>query len=274
MKKIILFIGVLLFVFTMHAFREADKKLEDVMTQLGIKSDVAKEDIYISFFNSVFQYPTKNTSIKGLTYPKSAEVAKDVLAYCKNYLSSPEFRKIYQNRLDALRPVFDEDKNNPEKYMKKRAEEIRKSIKETEESLKHPFDDKLKKVLEQSLVTYRAQLKSYTDPSDPTYASNLKYLQASYDRETNTYKDRLDKFNKEYPPNPNDMIKIRLQKFLDLSATVDYNAELKVGNGGWKVFVNPDYEHQTNEWKACYRAGKETVDAIRAEVTKYLKELK
>jgi len=273
MKKIILFVGVLLFVFTMHAFREADRKFEDIMSQLGIKPEDAKQDIYISFFNSAFQYP-KNKIIKGLTFPRSAEVAKDVLAYCKSYLLSPEFRKLYQQRLDALRPVFDEDKNDPEKYMKKRAEEIRKSIKETEESLKHPFDDKLKKVLEQSVVTYKAQLKSYTDPSDPTYASNLKYLQASYDREMNTYKERLDKFNKEYPANPNDMIKIRLQKFLDLSASVDYNAELKTGNGGWKVFVNPDYEHQSNEWKACYRAGKETVDAIRAEVTKYLKELK
>ena len=272
MKKIILFIGVLLFVFTMHAFRAADRKFADILSQLGVNHDEGKSAIFFSFFNSSFQYPT-NKTIKSLTFPKRAEVAKELAAYTKKYLLSPEFRKYYQERLKAIKPESPEDRYNPERRMKEIADETRKEIKEYEQSIKEANDPKIKEILEKNLPAYKARLKSYTDPSDPSYASNKEPLKKSYEYEMKKYKDQSDQLNKDYPTDPNVMIKDRLQKFLKISATVDFDAELKEGYGGKKLFVKPEYERQSTEWKACYRAGKETIAVVRAEAEKFLKEL-
>jgi hypothetical protein len=74
---------------------------------------------------------------------------------------------------------------------------------------------------------------------------------------------------KRYPSDPSVLIKQRLTEFLEVSATVDFDAGLKNG-----MFVNPDYEKKSPQWKMCYRAGKEVVDAARSEAKTWLDELK
>jgi hypothetical protein len=64
------------------------------------------------------------------------------------------------------------------------------------------------------------------------------------------------------------MVKQRLQEFLDISKTVDFDAELQ-----GSMFKNPAYERKSAQWKMCYRAGKEVVEAAREEADKWLKEL-
>ena len=64
-----------------------------------------------------------------------------------------------------------------------------------------------------------------------------------------------------------------LQEILDVTADVDYNAELKQGPK-YKVFVNPVYEKKSKDWKLAYRAGKQAVDAVRAAAQKWLGEIK
>lgn len=73
---------------------------------------------------------------------------------------------------------------------------------------------------------------------------------------------------KKYPAEASDLIKKRLQDFLEISSTVDFDAELEDGK-----FVNPDYEKKSPEWKMCYRAGKDVVLAAREEAQKWLDEM-
>jgi len=74
---------------------------------------------------------------------------------------------------------------------------------------------------------------------------------------------------KKYPQDPTDMIRKRLNDFLAISATVDFDAELT----GARTFVKPEYEKKSGEWKMCYRAGKSVVEAARVEARKWLDEL-
>lgn len=74
---------------------------------------------------------------------------------------------------------------------------------------------------------------------------------------------------KRYPTDPAQLVKQRLTDFLAISATVDFDAKLTTGNG----FVNPKYEAKSPEWKMCYRAGREVVQAARVEAQKWLEEL-
>ena len=83
--------------------------------------------------------------------------------------------------------------------------------------------------------------------------------------------NRLDKGDneKKYPSDPKDMIKKRLEDFLTLSATVDFDATLNSG----RMFSNPEYEKKDPAWKMCYRAGKDVVEAAREEAQKWLDDL-
>jgi hypothetical protein len=87
----------------------------------------------------------------------------------------------------------------------------------------------------------------------------------------NKINNKVDKAEneKKYPSDPNELIKKRLTDFLAISATVDFDAEVSSGR-----FVNSEYEKKTPEWKMCYRAGKEVVEAARVEAQKWLNEVK
>ena len=76
------------------------------------------------------------------------------------------------------------------------------------------------------------------------------------------------KNEKLYPSDPSEMVKQRLQDFLVVSKTVDFDAEVQN-----KKFVRPDYERKSAQWKMCYRAGKEVVEAAQTEAIKWLQEL-
>jgi hypothetical protein len=90
---------------------------------------------------------------------------------------------------------------------------------------------------------------------------------------TTEYRESLKRWEQDYPENPAPIIRRRLQAFLDLSATVDFNAQLEKRNGAM-VFVNPAYERKDANWKLCYRAGRETVEGARAAVQAWLTELR
>ena len=87
--------------------------------------------------------------------------------------------------------------------------------------------------------------------------------------EQREYEARLQKFNTDYPADANLLVAHRLQEFLDLSATVNFDAKVSDGR-----FVDQKYENETGDWKFCYRAGKPAVDAARAFAQSWLKELK
>jgi hypothetical protein len=76
-----------------------------------------------------------------------------------------------------------------------------------------------------------------------------------------------DKHEKIYPSDPSELIKKRLEYFLSISSTVDFDAELANGR-----FTNREYEAKSSHWKMCYRAGKEVVAAARTEAKKWLKD--
>jgi len=91
----------------------------------------------------------------------------------------------------------------------------------------------------------------------------MKMLDKAIDKQLNKGED-----DKKLPADPNELIKKRLEKFMEISATVDFEATL---NG--TQFANPDYEKKSDQWKMCYRAGKAVITAAREEVAAWLKEL-
>jgi hypothetical protein len=87
----------------------------------------------------------------------------------------------------------------------------------------------------------------------------------------NKIDNKVDKAEneKKYPSDPNELVKKRLADFLAIAATVDFDAKLTDA----RTFENPAYQKKSSEWKMCFRAGKEVVEAAREEAQKWLDEL-
>ncbi len=91
----------------------------------------------------------------------------------------------------------------------------------------------------------------------------MKMVNNAIDRQLNKSDDE-----NRMPSDPDVTVKKRLQEFLDISATVDFDAKLSGGS-----FVNPEYESKSQQWKLCYRAGREVIKAAREEAQAWMKEL-
>lgn len=87
-------------------------------------------------------------------------------------------------------------------------------------------------------------------------------------QEDQDYKERVAQWEEEYPADPKELVKQRLQDFLRETSNVDYAAKL---NG--RRFANAAYESKSSEWKLAYRAGKEPTEKARAFAEAWLKEL-
>jgi len=86
------------------------------------------------------------------------------------------------------------------------------------------------------------------------------------------YKSKMLDWEKNYPADYKQLVKLRLQKFVETARTVDYNAELQLVNGK-KKFVKPAYESKGTAWKQMFRAGKEVMVPSLAFAEQWLKEL-
>jgi hypothetical protein len=86
----------------------------------------------------------------------------------------------------------------------------------------------------------------------------------------NAVDNKLDKKQNEknYPEDGMELVKKRLTDFLEISSTVDFNAELEGGR-----FVRPEYEKKNGTWKMIFRTGKDVIDAAREEAQAWLNEL-
>lgn len=87
------------------------------------------------------------------------------------------------------------------------------------------------------------------------------------------YRKDLKRWETEYPASLNMLVKKRLNDFLELTSSIDYNAKLE-RRGSKMVFADPALEEKDEFWKACFRSGKPTVDAARAYARQWLSELK
>lgn len=85
------------------------------------------------------------------------------------------------------------------------------------------------------------------------------------------YRTRLAQYKAN--ADPNRAIKKRLNEFITLAESVDFEA--KVEKQGYQLeFVRADYRNQSDEWKQLYRIGREPVLAARDMARAWLSELK
>lgn len=178
-----------------------------------------------------------------------AGAAKELCVYVKQYCNSQDFMDDYNKKREACKPTSEPYKPD---------EETIKGMRKEYDSQKADYEKQKKagKISKEIQAAYESNLKSQGDM--------LAQWEDPHPNQT--------KWEKQFPADPANMIKTRLQEYLTLVATVDFNAQLGDPDKYKKrKFLNPEYEKKPLKWKACYRAGKEVNDVVTAFVKEWLK---
>ncbi|HLG38401.1 MAG TPA: hypothetical protein VI461_01995, partial [Chitinophagaceae bacterium] len=267
----VLFMALVAAITLMLSSFRAQKMTDDVWKMLGVTKQDGSEKIKNSFmYGYLYYYGVKN--VKNLATNDRAAIAKDLLTYTKDYISSAAFKKQYDDMRSSSKPVEPVLKplRTIEQIQKEEIAKTEKSINDAEKNMKDM--PQYAKSIEPVLDVLKKNLKEYQNPKHQLFSAIAQGEKYQQENEVNNYQQRMKQWESSYPVSVNDFIATKLQKMLDATKDIDYNAEL-VEKWGKKRFVNPAYESKNQEWKQGFRAGKEVTDMSRSFARKWLNEL-
>ncbi|MEB8344513.1 hypothetical protein OO010_00510 [Flavobacteriaceae bacterium KMM 6898] len=256
--KIKLPLLIVLMLLSISAYKIGDT----IIARLNMQAEYAQDMIALNFigrtdtkpmFDGVgktFILPHVNRGVLQtiITGDKLA-AAKDLCDYTKKYINSEEFITKYVKLKEGAMPLKDE----------------------------HEDGGRSLSNLKEENAVFDLNIKNY--PNDASYvaeqkkmkAANLKRIDNLLIASKNSFPDK-ELWEKTYPENPEVFVKKRLEEYLALVATVDFDAKLtEADKYNIQKFVNPVYEKKNEKWKACYRAGKEVNGVFSAFAKEWLK---
>jgi len=242
-----------------------------IWNQLGISEKTGTENIRKSFIEG-YMYTYGSAAARKIAVGDRVGVANDVMSYAKTYVTTPAFQQAYQEAREQQKPVPPPPAKSKEQVQAEQIASMEKVIAETEKSMK-AMSAEMQESMKDALKSFHEQLEDYKKPDNEI----LKYMadgeKFTYDAAMKTYEANMATWEKSYPENYKLMVKDRLEKFLTITADVDYNATVHE-QYGLKKFDNTAYERKPDEWKMAYRAGKPVVDSAREFANAWLRELK
>ena len=239
----------------------------DILAQLGLKEEDAQDYVMQGIGLRGVQIPASARKALRAAKPEArAKIAAGALTWLKAYTESSDFKGRYAELRETHKPLAP---GSGAEQLQQMQDDQRKQLEEMKQSVaKMPPD--IRKEMEKMVQQMEAQLN---DPKQQAMARQIYEEQG--EKERDQHQMRVAEWEESYPADPRAAIAKRLRGFLEVSAGVDYNAELvEPGRrGGPTKFADPGLEGKSEHWKLCYRAGKPAVDAVRQFVTKWLDEL-
>lgn len=259
MKKTKKFLAIALLAASILAWKVAD----DIITRLGMEQKFIQGNIVSNLVGRFSSGPMESYDdadgqqatfrLPYIPAPKlltiitgdKAGAAKELCEYVKKYINSEEFINEYAAQRESAIPLL--DKGAGIATLKGNKIVFEKNINNYKTDTKYVAEQQ--KLLEENQVRLNALLEAAKKPFPGKALWEAKY-----------------------PADPSVLVKKRLQEYLQLVATVDFNAALTAPDKyKIKKFVNPALEKKSNKWKAIYRAGKEVNDVVTAFVKEWLK---
>jgi hypothetical protein len=272
MKRISIVVFSIAIVICVCAFTFLQTQIRS-LERVGIPDDMVRDCISRSFWWNRLEYPWL-TKLRLIATGDRAGVVREIATYAKAYTQSAEFKKKYAEMRESNKPTPPEPPKSMAQRRREDKESMQKSIRDSEASMKQ-MPAEYRATMKQSIDMMKQQLKDIDKPDNPAYSAQVEEIyKQTYDAGVEEYKTRLAEWEVKYPTSPTPMIRNWLTDFLEASKDVDFRAELKDGQYGKKVFVNPEYEAKSSNWKMCYRAGRDVVDAGRASAQQWLNELR
>ncbi|MFH1118624.1 MAG: hypothetical protein V1775_02290 [Bacteroidota bacterium] len=238
--------------------------------QFGISKTSANGKIINSFLGGYLDaYGLKGA--KDIALDKRSSVTTTLLEYAKTYVSGDEFKQAYS----AMREQHKPEKQvlqTPESMQEEMIANLTKSIAETEAAY-NKADETMKPVFESVLASSRQMLKDYQNPENPMIASYRQNFDYMVQINEEGVQKQIDDWNLQYPVNHALYVKMQLEEFLLQTENIDFNAQV-VKKEDKMIFVKPEYEAKSDNWKMAFRAGKEVVLPAREFVKNWILTLK
>ncbi len=243
---------------------------QGALAGLGLDEARTQKDVLYAVADGRPNYYPAVKAFKAATPAVRVTLVKGLLAWTKTYTESAAFKAAYDRQRQSDVPTPPKFKGTVDDELAAQRAEQRKSI------------DDAKKNLAQLPAEMRPQMEATIKQMEEMFDKNNKdpqmqallrqgvemqraERQKSYEQDVRTHEKR-------YPADPRALIARRLQEFLDVSKDVDYGAKL-VPAGARQRFADPRYEQKPDQWKLCYRAGKDVTDAARQFAQAWLSEL-
>jgi hypothetical protein len=242
---------------------------QDVLSQLGITAAAAKEAVGSIVNTGIINPRLPSKAFKLLSPAARADAATTGVAWLKAYVGTPEFKQQYAKIRANRKPEAPAFEGTPEDELKKANAEQAQQAEDSKNALA-ALPPEQRKQIEDAMK--QAQEMAAKADTPETRKMRLDAIKAKRDQETKDYQKALADWQRDFPENPNGAIVKRLREFLAASADIDFDAKLKPVDGRL-LFENSTYQNKPEQWKLCFRAGKEATAAARAAVQAWLKEL-
>ena len=241
----------------------------DVLSQLGITTAAAKEAVGSIINTGIINPGLSSKAFKLLSPAARADAATAGVAWLKAYVGTAEFKQQYAKIRANRKPEAPTFAGTPEDELKQANAEQAQQTEESKKALAALPPDQRKQI--EDAMKQAQELAAKMDTPEMR-KMRLDAIKAKRDEETKEYQKALADWQRDFPENPDGAIVRRLREFLAASADIDFNAKLKPIDGRM-LFENSTYQNKPEQWKLCFRAGKEATTAARAAVQTWLKEL-
>jgi hypothetical protein len=255
-----------LFFLAGHTVHQSDTR--DIFSYIGIPKQDAEDDVITNIISGHLSYPF-STAYKAIPTSQRPYFVRWLGATIKVLVYSEVFKARYVRSLypDLKPPDPPKSAEMLLQHERARLKQIQSALESEPRTAKTKGEKKQRADKLQQVKTALEQLEKKRS----TFSEEEKKQKENFAAELERYTQRkaeVDSLMRE-PLDLKPLLKKRLHEFLDFTATIDFDAKLNRDG----TFENEDYEDQTDEWKACYRMGKETITAARLYAEEWLKEL-
>lgn len=240
------------------------------LAPLGVSENDARGSAVDAFAHGNIWSAPAAAAFKAASPQTRVEFVHAAGNWLKAYASTDEFRAAWDKIRQDHKPDSPDASRTVDDEIAKLRQEQQHQIAEMKKSIEQmPADQR--KEMQQAVDAVIAQINATN--SDPAAQEALRMsIEAQRTADEQEYERSMKEWEESYPADSRVVIAKRLREFLTVSSSVDFEAKL-VSKGGSMRFANPQYEQESSEWKLCYRAGREPVEAAQAFAKAWLAEL-
>jgi hypothetical protein len=242
----------------------------DVWSDLGTQESEARDQALNTVLHG-YVPSLGSTAFKAAAPALRVQMVQKVAAWAKAFVATPAFKAQYDKaRAEAKPEPPQASSGSYADDLKKQKAEFDKNVVEMRKNAAGQ-SQQVKDAIESAIKQMQVQFDEMSRNTELMKTMEQAKAQQAV-AEQKQYAADLQKYDKEHPASINQAVALRLHRFLDTCGSVDFAAQTTTKNGV-KVFVNPAYEAKDYDWKMCYRAGKEPVDAAKALANAWLREI-
>jgi hypothetical protein len=248
---------------------------QDFWSSLGFNEDAVKEKlIHVLIEGSVF--PPSVPSLRAMPSAARNSLISTGVSYAKRWTKTPDFSQRYDEYRNGKKPELPEELMTTAQRKAQDKAALQKTIVSLDSVIQQAKGmPEVQAGLRSQIQQLRAEIKAIDDPANPMYSKDAQAsLAESHAQLRQEYAKALNEWETRYPANATPRIRENLRAYVALAATVDFAAKTQKHPEGGVTFVNPEYEAKSSEWKALFRAGKETTAALQAAAQQWLTELR